>query len=73
MSGARARALAVRQLLANDSKTADVYVGLEGGLRLGSSILRLVHPVDELRSRFDSCIRALLQSRAVPSLILNLD
>jgi non-canonical (house-cleaning) NTP pyrophosphatase len=31
MSGARARALAVRQLLANDSKTADVYIGLEGG------------------------------------------
>jgi non-canonical (house-cleaning) NTP pyrophosphatase len=31
MSGARARALAVRQLLANDSKTADVFVGLEGG------------------------------------------
>ena len=31
MSGARARALAVRQLLLSDSKTADVYMGLEGG------------------------------------------
>jgi non-canonical (house-cleaning) NTP pyrophosphatase len=31
MSGARARALAVQQLLSIDSKIADVYIGLEGG------------------------------------------
>jgi inosine/xanthosine triphosphatase len=30
MSGAKARALAVRHLLSSDAKTADVYVGLEG-------------------------------------------
>jgi non-canonical (house-cleaning) NTP pyrophosphatase len=31
MSGARARALAVRELLSSNSKTSDYYVGLEGG------------------------------------------
>ena len=31
MSGARARALAVRHLLSSDAQTADVYIGLEGG------------------------------------------
>jgi non-canonical (house-cleaning) NTP pyrophosphatase len=31
ISGAKARALAVRKLLSNDAKTVDVYVGLEGG------------------------------------------
>jgi len=31
MSGARARALAVRRLLASDSQTSDLYIGLEGG------------------------------------------
>jgi len=31
MSGARARAFAVRHLMSIDAKTADVYIGLEGG------------------------------------------
>ena len=59
MRGARARALAVRELLLSEAKSADIYIGLEGGFHsvmLASESLTLLkgwaYVTDGMRGNF---------------------